>query len=839
MNKERIVKMTERKARRAADDNVADVINTIESYSCGSIRALAQDPPQNALDARLNGQQVHVVYELMQRYLSDGKKMMILTITDSGTTGLQGPTLNYEDLVEREREMGRLELKPGEDWAAWEANRYTKTGQEKLGSRGQGKSAYLYHSKHPVSLDGADQMIILYDTLLPEGEYRLGIRYHNPATKVIEPPYRNDAAKEIVNGEYVDEYFGIPLQLDPLTKVGTRVIIPFLSEEAIESINGKEEELKHWLQAQWWRSIQKENLKITLIREGGLREDIPVFDRWDGEPWKQNNTSYSVYENEPLASQRLKGKSHWKIKRAVLSIGDYIDKDIDHFPAQFRGIQLLRGDQWITTLDINENEYIGLIPDEYKAGFCGFIEFESKLEGELREIEKPAHDGFIVQKQLYREIKTTIRDLVERFSKEQGWYEEAKEYDPRLDDLVKEVVEAFNLDTRDGIEIERDVKWECSVSLNSRRFDWEDTLFVSATCSRIPSRTGDMISFHSSLISPDGSKADLSALRSQRLSSRNDQRSTAGVDFGKFVVSAPQFKLPGRYRVEVDCSVEGRSVKKGSAEFYVEEDPPIPPRHLTMSVTAVNNFDGSKIIPENGELFWKVTVRNSTENSITGELIVTIADTPNILYRNHIEAKRPQINEIAIPISYDGISQIDDLDLLKGKYSVLASMEDSEGDLLSAASDYFFVGEIEDLPPGGGLPFSTSQINQFMSPRWNLKEPGVENEYILEYSGYNSNYRALQAQKKKRGQRHPVDNYFLEIICEGIIEWVACEMSKGDEGKMYSLVRGIKSRKSNEGERFEVLIHKLFDETIEQIEHSRIHRQLSAIMFDIFMEKGA
>ena len=44
--------MTKREARRAADNNVEDVISTIEAYDCGSIRALAQDPPQNFLDAR-------------------------------------------------------------------------------------------------------------------------------------------------------------------------------------------------------------------------------------------------------------------------------------------------------------------------------------------------------------------------------------------------------------------------------------------------------------------------------------------------------------------------------------------------------------------------------------------------------------------------------------------------------------------------------------------------------------------------------------------------------------------------------------------------------------------
>lgn len=192
--------MTERTARRAADNNVADVVNTIEAYSCGPIRALAQDPPQNALDARRNrGEIVHVTYRLFERSVSDGAKMNILTITDSGTTGLDGPTLTNADLEEREHKLGRLAIKPEENWAAFEANRYTKTDQEKLGSRGQGKYAYLYHSKHPISQGGADQMVILYDTLLINGEYRLGVRYHNPATKVIEPPFQNKEARETIS----------------------------------------------------------------------------------------------------------------------------------------------------------------------------------------------------------------------------------------------------------------------------------------------------------------------------------------------------------------------------------------------------------------------------------------------------------------------------------------------------------------------------------------------------------------------------------------------------------------------------------------------------------------
>ena len=176
--------MTERMARRAADNNVEDVISTIEAYDCGSIRALAQDPPQNSFDARIDkGEQVHVTYMLLERNTSDGAKINILTITDSGTTGLDGPILTSAHLEEREQRKGRLEIGQEENWAAFEANRYKKTGQDKLGSRGQGKYAYMYHSKHQTSQGSAEQMIILYDTLLETGEYRLGVRYHNPATK--------------------------------------------------------------------------------------------------------------------------------------------------------------------------------------------------------------------------------------------------------------------------------------------------------------------------------------------------------------------------------------------------------------------------------------------------------------------------------------------------------------------------------------------------------------------------------------------------------------------------------------------------------------------------------
>src|SRR6266545_764017 len=162
---------------QAPPNNMVRVVqNIIEGYSMGAVRALSQDPPQNSLDARRSGvrRPVRVVYELHERRRGPGRqRMFIASVTDTNTTGLRGPALSPDDLHER----AYLQLRPEENWAAWEAMGYTKVGEDSLGSRGQGKAAFLYHSAHPTELRGADgrplfRMMILYDTLLPDGTYR-------------------------------------------------------------------------------------------------------------------------------------------------------------------------------------------------------------------------------------------------------------------------------------------------------------------------------------------------------------------------------------------------------------------------------------------------------------------------------------------------------------------------------------------------------------------------------------------------------------------------------------------------------------------------------------------
>ena len=151
-----------------ATDMVRVVQSIVHSYGMGSVRALAQEPVQNSKDAKRQSQ-VRVEYRLHERFLEDGRECYLLTVTDFGTTGLQGAILTRLD-----REARGLELGQGENWSAFEGQGFTKKDQnDSLGSRGQGKSAFLYHSR-PIDSSESQRHLMLYDTLLPNGEYRLG-----------------------------------------------------------------------------------------------------------------------------------------------------------------------------------------------------------------------------------------------------------------------------------------------------------------------------------------------------------------------------------------------------------------------------------------------------------------------------------------------------------------------------------------------------------------------------------------------------------------------------------------------------------------------------------------
>jgi len=723
--------MTERKARAAADNNVQDVISAIDNYTCGPIRALAQDPPQNSVDARRDGQRVHVAYRILRRRLETGSEMSILTITDRGTTGLDGRILNAQALTEREQNQGQLVIESGENWAAWEAMRYTKSGEDSLGSRGQGKYAYLFHSLHhpPNAPDGLPQhsgrVIILYDTLLPSGQYRLGIRYHNPSSKVIEPPFLNDEAIKIIETDYVDGHFFIPLQLEPLSEPGTRIIIPFLSSEATVALeNG---ELAHWLQAEWWRSIQKGELEITVTGKDSLIRSITVPDFWQDQPWTAENSDYQSEEQIELPSSNRDDPRI--IKRCVLFHDSGLANQDQDGPAQLNGVQLLRGGQWIVTLEMNE--FSDWIPKECREGFRGFVEFDRVLERELRKIETPAHDGYNRRRALYQEIVQEIRNQVKKFAVEKGWHDaEDGVPDPKFDSLVQEFARLF-VSPEPGSHTPSPVEWRCDVNAAYpdpaiAAVGWGKAIRVGATCRRRPAADGESIAFNAKLVRPDGSSADIFTPRHQNMAGRSGEESAAGANFGELAIDHPGrpgslFTEPGRYSIEVRCTSRGTAVATGKCSFYVACDPPEPaPNPVTIQLQAFNPDDSSNIIPQGGVLQWKATVRNRGQLPVHGAIDIVleehilgqedanldeiaIGDQPQILaLEGSARILRSARPAGTLPLGWDSpaheqaaggerLGGMVSLPLPDGRYSVVASLE-QEGKTLATARATIWVG---------------------------------------------------------------------------------------------------------------------------------------------------
>ncbi|MCE2469592.1 MAG: hypothetical protein J4F32_03585, partial [Dehalococcoidia bacterium] len=306
---------------------VGRVRNIIRNYQT-PIRALAQEPVQNAKDAARGD--VVVEYQLHTQCPYDGQNAYTLTITDSNTIGLRGRPLSLAQI----QEQGGV-LHPDERWARFEGMDYANPDEDALGSRGQGKAAFLYHSRLPsASFPGEERMMILYDTLLEDGEYRLGVRYASPLDTVLRQPFYNDAAREIITSAYrAKDGTTIPLALEPLTKVGTRVIVPHLSDEAVGAFRSGE--LYQWLQRCWWRAVQT-GLIIELIDEQGKRERVVAPAWWEGEPWKERVKP----EGLRLYSDIDVGDG-LRIKRIVLRH----DESIARVESEFWGVQLLRGQQ--------------------------------------------------------------------------------------------------------------------------------------------------------------------------------------------------------------------------------------------------------------------------------------------------------------------------------------------------------------------------------------------------------------------------------------------------------------------------------------------------------------
>ena len=781
-----------------ATNMVALVRNIIQGYRMGPIRALAQEPVQNSKDAAARRGVAHVEYQLHQRTSSDGRDIYMLTVTDSKTTGLRGPVRSLKDIEQGEA------LTEGENWAAFEGMGYTKKStDDALGTRGQGKAAFLYHSRLPQVSSGQDRMMILYDTLLADGTYRLGVRYASPSDTVQAPPFTGDQARSTVSSSYISrDGTEIELGLAPLTSVGTRIIVPHLFQEAVDAIRSGD--LYRWLQRCWWRAIQT-GLSIDLVDQQGNTESVTVPSWWQTEPWKKPKPGLKVYNKIDVDDLR--------IKRVVLLYDESLrEPDIEGDP-QFHGVQLLRGQQWIETLGQELGDYI---PRDKRPGFRGFVEFDRKTESELRRAETSQHESFDRRRSGVRTLITAIGNKAKEFAKEQGWTTEeiTRPASRGEQDAAMEFLRFLSPNARRNPkngrapsytgQLEMDMsetdRWEGNLRLDfpdpsSARVDWgQEIRNVEVDVRLEPQRSKRAtVSLEVAYASDKTSVTSVESLELDLL----DGNGVAQFNDFQVITGQPAPKKlscarVGKYRLTARVESSGVQVAKSSRTFYVKEDPPPRGSNLrTVSISAENHTTPQRRRINSGDtLGVQISVTNRTSELQTLALTASLGD---LLLADKLQVEVEGTPPGASPVRVAGLQcQItvnptipghrQSIQLPAGRHNISADLYLNE-EIVAHASHPVYV-DVDPVQPEDWPPFQIEEILGEGHPRWQFRR-NSQDDLVLQYPPAYPLYRALYASPSRSGTRlSGVSAFVVDVCAEGIVEWAMEPLDESDSSRL-------------------------------------------------------
>lgn len=788
------------------------VRNTIEKYS-SEIRALAQEPVQNSIDAaRSKKSTVNVEYRLLRRKTFEGDNCFLLTVTDSGTTGLGGPILSQSDLHVR-----GYKLKRNENWAAFEGQGYTKEDEDALGSRGQGKTAFLYHSFVP----GAQRrMMMLYDTNLPDGDYRLGVRYARPMDQILSEPLRGDKARMAVQQDFYDfEDLAVPLALDSLGEIGTRVIVPFLGAEAKEAFS--DGQLKRWLQRCWWRAIQIGKVKITVVDdENDEVHTIEVPPWWQDIPRRLVSTQ-GTDETRPGCVQMIRtgeriGKNDIYMKHMVMLHDENLEADeIIGDPSEFAGIQLLRGRQWIETRGTRE-EYGDDIPPDKRAGFRGFIEFDERLvDPLLREIESPSHDSFHgLKKGLMREIRPWLREQVRDFSTQMGWIDEIGDDEEQVSQREQQVGEQIArtfLNRGRLIGNDDGLKWNCRLRMQypqpeTSRVDYGERLSNLVVTLRSEPEAPPLTTFDLklSIVNDVGERHYLFGKENELM--RPDYRCKLGdwkvlegrADPKRRQLPCPQ---PGVYSLCAEIISDGSSLAKDQRLIYVACDPPMPsptkPQTLFVTVANQGRLGQMRIRARDGDrLLVHIGVVNRATEAFEGLVKASISGED----RTH---EHELVSEAPVYLGGSPAGDIPRLETAWNQEITLVLKGNNQANATQGSSIYTFSpGKLRidaDLYSGGDRLMQDSRAHA-QEVIWFEADPdGTRSELPFLRKASEDRHAMWWLDEREEPptlfhrEKHPLksalkqseaDVYTEEIIFHGLLEWALRPMEDGDETRM-------------------------------------------------------
>ena len=861
---------------------VQEVKNIIDGYKMGSMRALAQEPVQNALDAVRKGSKlVEVEYRLLRRTTQSGERCSLLTVADSGTTGLRGPMVTADELEAR-----NYLLKSDENWAAFEAQGYSKENEEALGSRGQGKSAFLFHSHVPGA---TRRMLMLYDTRLEDGEYRLGMRFARPVDQILSPPLFDKEARDAMRRDYYQlGDLAVPLGLKPLPYVGTRIIVPYLSDE-VTSQSAPGGELSRWLQRCWWRAIQTGRLRIRVVNDATGEEETIEPPRWwrdlprDNQPSASGNWFGLPDGGRACAWSDVDFGDGQRIRRLVLLHSDELEADeIVKDEPEYAGIQILRGAQWIETRGARQ-DYGDQIPRDKRPGFRGYVEFDRHTDGFLRETENSQHDGFYAvgkKGKTVRDLRAELQARILEFSNEMDWESPSaittQQVSRREKDTHLRFLETFvNPNGRKpkpgqgtGESDGKQFMWECRLKLSypdpgKARVDWGQTIrsvYVEVGC-----KPGDALVGSADLVLEwvDETGNALTLVRKEAAISNSwgEERTQAQIELGNWQVHRGNAKrdrtincpVSGEYRLRAVVEYRGDRAASAARTVYVQEEPPAPPEHnpVTLSINITNCDDGEKNRIDHAEVVQiDIFSRNRLPDSLPFSLVAS-ADFENEAYARHlpIDLKGTPVGEIPPKRAILTLKR----QLLDPQQPTPLKLDDIPQVTMPESSGRFYVraellagGAYEPKPvskpvyfqrdPGNAvnrLPFGIEKVDH-QKEIWKLNDD-------LDKLTYSGNYPLYKEMKEMRRLRYALQGrqaFIAEICANGLLEWAFRRKENGDDSNYDQLYDESRGLKDSRWDTFNRLLESL-SKSESSIHFAQIWREAVSVMLDIFAEESS
>ena len=767
-----------------------------DSYKDGEIRALAQEPVQNAKDARLDEHTVQVEYRLTPKMDNYGSRLYVLTVTDSGTTGLSGPTKPSDTLLARASEAERAKMK----WYHFERMFDSKKGAQSIGSRGWGKSIFLYCSNVPGD---PTKSMMLYDTMLTDSEYRFGsMKVVYDDLVALEPPLLGVEARQGMGSpSYVPDcaQLALPLASEPLSKPGTRIVVPYLRDSAVKAF--RDGSLFAWLQYLWWRPICEGILAITVIddeNETSAKVTEPSW--WERDSWSAD----ALTRGKP---QKLFGDCWIQVQEnldigkgcAIKTLALIYDPDLSedtwaaHGPF-YSGIQMFRAGQCIQTLWDFDHKL-----NEYKPHLRGFVEFDGATDAKLRKRENSQHDGFDRRGIMRDPVLPFLRDAMASFASAIGLIKQSDTETAGTSDQERQTVQFVidkllaggigtlpNENPGDDSNTTADRPWDIDILLSypdpdTTRVNWRQRITdIRMVVNAAPDFPGRNLRFTIEWDSPGG--------KLQTLRETKSRTPIETMQLRDLVLVSPDSRLAGGlqcqagvHRIRAAVYNGKKLIAKKARRVHVEMDPPErPERPYTVSISAENTTStGEKRIEHGDKVRLQINGRNRTHEECTADVLLRMHDGAVLLFGKSITMTGTRMGEddrrhllhrmeVTVVRSEDSESKFDSetqtLSLVPGRQSLRCYLLDGSNELAEGAHTLHF--EVESPSNKRNSPFEPAKAMDSGAPMWQLDMSSSS----LIFAPDNPLYMALE--KRSTSQTANGNSpYLLEVTVNGLLEW--------------------------------------------------------------------